>query len=107
MIFRVRQNRMAVMSIGLFLFGVHAVQDVTNYVVTTPEKDSMMITTITKKEKAAATKRFNQKIANLKAQGEMWCSLCDRVKSLSEFDDSSKHYCRECEKACQKAKRHA
>ncbi len=34
--------------------------------------------------------------AELKAQGKMWCSLCDKVKPLAEFDDDSNHYCRAC-----------
>lgn len=61
-----------------------------------------MITTITKKEKAAATKKFNQKIANLKAQGKGYCRLCNKTKLLAEFGSDSK-YCRECEKACETA----
>ena len=51
---------------------------------------------ITKEEKIAATEKFNRRIAELKAQGKMWCSLCDKVKPLAEFDDDSNHYCRAC-----------
>lgn len=56
----------------------------------------------TKKEKIAATKKFNQKIASLKTQGKAYCRLCDKIKPLAEFGDDSR-YCRICEKACQKA----
>ena len=51
---------------------------------------------ITEQEKVAATERFNKNIAELHAQGKMWCSLCDKIKSLSEFDDDFVHNCREC-----------